>query len=72
VVGEITEVVHEWKASGRTEGSRDAVLRALSKVPGVYVPSLYDVEYDGQRLMARHRSLSKHQRLRWPSVSVSS
>jgi radical SAM family uncharacterized protein len=52
VVGEITEVVREWKASGRTEGSREGVLRALAQVPGVYVPSLYDVAYDGQRLVA--------------------
>lgn len=52
VVGEITEVVREWVASGRTEGSRQHVLRALAQVPGVYVPSLYDVEYDGERLVA--------------------
>ncbi|MFM7126370.1 MAG: TIGR03960 family B12-binding radical SAM protein, partial [Actinomycetota bacterium] len=45
VVGEITAVVRDWKASGRTPGSRHAVLRALARVPGVYVPSLYDVEY---------------------------
>jgi radical SAM family uncharacterized protein len=52
VVGEITAVVREWKASGRTPGSREGVLRALSKVPGVYVPSMYDVEYDGPVLRA--------------------
>ena len=51
VVGEITDVVREWKASGRTEGSRLAVLRALAKVPGVYVPSMYAVHYDGPRLV---------------------
>ena len=51
VVSEITEVVREWKASGRTEGSREHVLRALAKVPGVYVPSLYDAEFDGERLV---------------------
>ncbi|MGA1299007.1 MAG: TIGR03960 family B12-binding radical SAM protein, partial [Ilumatobacteraceae bacterium] len=52
VVSEITEIVREWKASGRTEGSRDAVLRALSKVPGVYVPSMYEVEYERERTMS--------------------
>ncbi len=52
VIGEITEVVHEWKAGGRTEGSREWVLRALAKIPGVYVPSMYDVAYDGERLVA--------------------
>jgi radical SAM family uncharacterized protein len=51
VIGEITCVVSEWKASGRTEGSREQVLRALAQVPGVYVPSLYDVEYDGPALV---------------------
>lgn len=45
VIGEITEIVREWKASGRTQGSRHGVLRALARVPGVYVPSLYDVVY---------------------------
>jgi radical SAM family uncharacterized protein len=52
VVGEITGVIADWKASGRTEGSRPDVLRALARIPGVYVPSLYDVFYDGPRLVA--------------------
>lgn len=52
VVSEITEVVREWKASGRTEGSREAVLRALSKIPGVYVPSMYEVEYERERTVS--------------------
>src|SRR5687768_6551270 len=52
VIAEITEVVREWKASGRTEGSRHHVLRELSHVEGVYVPSMYDVAYDGERLVA--------------------
>ena len=50
VVSEITEVVREWKASGRTAGSRERVLHELATIPGVYVPSMYDVEYDGERL----------------------
>jgi radical SAM family uncharacterized protein len=45
VVGEITEVVAAWIASGRA--AREDVLLALAQVPGVYVPSLYDVVYDG-------------------------
>lgn len=52
VIAEITEVVGDWKASGRTPGSRDHVLRALARVPGVYVPSLYDVVYDGRALVS--------------------
>ena len=51
VVGEITEIVREWKASGRTEGSRHAVLRALARIPGVYVPSMYEAHYDGPHLL---------------------
>jgi len=45
VVGEITEVVGAWKRGGRA--SREAVLRELASVPGVYVPSMYEVDYDG-------------------------
>ena len=50
VVGEITEVVGAWKRGGRA--SREAVLRDLAQVEGVYIPSLYDVEYDGAALAA--------------------
>ncbi|HSS10651.1 MAG TPA: TIGR03960 family B12-binding radical SAM protein [Acidimicrobiales bacterium] len=52
VVSEITEVVHDWKAGGRTPGSRQRVLRELAHVPGVYVPSMYEVSYDGERLVS--------------------
>ena len=56
VVGEITEVVGEWKRAGgrssRSAGSRDRLLRDLARVPGVYVPSMYDVAYDGPHLAA--------------------
>src|SRR6476469_4374323 len=44
-IGEIADVVGAWKRGGRA--SREAVLRDLATIPGVYVPSLYDVEYDG-------------------------
>jgi radical SAM family uncharacterized protein len=52
VVGEITEAVREWKAGGRTPGSRQGILRDLARVPGVYVPSCYEVPYDGPRLVS--------------------
>jgi radical SAM family uncharacterized protein len=52
VIGEITEVVGEWKASGRTEGSRQNVLRRLAGIPGVYVPSMYEATYEGEHLVA--------------------
>jgi radical SAM family uncharacterized protein len=53
VVSEITEVVRAWKVSGRRGGrSRQAVLRALAAIPGVYVPSMYDVRYEGAALVS--------------------
>ncbi len=50
VVGAITSVVGAWKTGGR--GERIELLRALARVPGVYVPSLYEAVYDGPRLVA--------------------
>ncbi len=50
VVGEVTEVVGVWKRAGGTD--RADVLVALGAVPGVYVPSLYDVTYDGPAVAA--------------------
>ena len=42
--------VGAWKRGGRA--SREAVLRELATIPGVYVPAMYDVEYDGQCIRA--------------------
>ncbi len=50
VISEITDRVREWKRSGRT--SREGFLRELAKIPGVYVPSMYLVHYEGERLTA--------------------
>lgn len=47
VVGEITELLREWKRAGKNSGTREGLLRELSKVAGVYVPSMYEVAYDG-------------------------
>jgi radical SAM family uncharacterized protein len=53
VVSEITEVVRAWKTGGRSgDRSRPEVLRELAAIPGVYVPSLYDVHYEGPSLVA--------------------
>ena len=49
VVSEITETLYAWKNSGRP-GGRHGVLRQLAQVDGVYVPSMYEVTYDGERL----------------------
>lgn len=48
VVSEITDVFRAWKAQGRTD--RESLLRQLSKVPGVYVPSMYEVTYVGEQI----------------------
>ena len=50
-VGEMTEVVGAWKRAGRP-GGREAVLRELASVVGVYVPSMYEVTYDGPAIVA--------------------
>ncbi|HET7522774.1 MAG TPA: TIGR03960 family B12-binding radical SAM protein [Acidimicrobiales bacterium] len=51
-VGEISDAVREWKAGGRTPGSRERLLRDLASIPGVYVPSCYEVAYDGPALVS--------------------
>lgn len=43
VVAEITEAVNAWKHTGRAD--RTQVLRDLAQIPGVYVPSMYEVAY---------------------------
>jgi radical SAM family uncharacterized protein len=50
VIGEIADVVGAWKRGGRA--SREAVLRDLATITGVYVPSMYDVDYDGNFIRA--------------------
>src|SRR5215471_9879151 len=48
VVGEITAVVGAWKREGKRD--RERVLHELATIPGVYVPSMYEVDYDGPRV----------------------
>jgi radical SAM family uncharacterized protein len=52
VIGELTEVLAAWKRAGKPAGGRERLLRDLAAVEGVYVPSLYDVAYEGQRLVS--------------------
>jgi len=52
VVGDITEALIGWKASGKPQYSRQDVLRELSKIQGVYVPAMYEVTYDGVNIAA--------------------
>ena len=48
VVGELNEVLAAFRTDGgsRAGGGRAELLAALSRVPGAYVPSCYDVTYD--------------------------
>ena len=62
-VGEITEVLADWKRSGTTD--REGVLRALARVEGVYVPSMYDVRYDGPRLVSVKQMREQGQEVLW-------
>ena len=50
IVSEITEVIGQWKRDGRQ--SREEVLHRLALIEGCYVPSMYEVEYDGPRIVA--------------------
>src|SRR5437867_10283057 len=49
-VGELNEVVRDWKAAGRP--GREGLLRELSHVGGVYVPSMHAVAYDGPAVVS--------------------
>src|SRR5690606_35477368 len=69
-VAEITEDVRDWKASRRA-GGRDGVLRALAQVPGVYVPSIYDVAYGDDATIAAvtHRHPDVPERVEKPTIA---
>jgi radical SAM family uncharacterized protein len=47
VVGEINQVIGAWLATEPERRQRAALLEGLAAVDGVYVPSLYRVDYDG-------------------------
>ncbi len=50
VVGEITELLFDWKAAGKNSGTRSGLLRCMSQIAGVYVPSMYEVAYNGPHI----------------------
>lgn len=43
VIGELMDAYNEWKAEG---GKRIDYLKKIAKIEGIYVPCLYDVEYN--------------------------
>ncbi|MBN1823775.1 MAG: TIGR03960 family B12-binding radical SAM protein [Endomicrobiales bacterium] len=49
VIGEGEDVILEIieRVKGQGAGSKETLLRELAKIEGVYVPSLYDVSYNG-------------------------
>jgi radical SAM family uncharacterized protein/radical SAM-linked protein len=61
-VHEVADVVAAWKGSG---AARADLLRALAKVPGVYVPSLFRPRYDpvSRRLVAMEPLLAGYEKV---------
>ncbi|NLN65417.1 MAG: TIGR03960 family B12-binding radical SAM protein [Clostridiaceae bacterium] len=55
VILEIIDVYREWKQKG---SSREDFLKAAAMIPGVYVPSLYDVSYHPDNTIASIAPLS--------------
>jgi radical SAM family uncharacterized protein/radical SAM-linked protein len=49
VLPEIIEAFRKWRASG---GARPEFLRSMSRIPGVYVPSFFDVSYHPDGVVA--------------------
>ena len=44
VIGELMDAYKQWKKEG---GTRQDYLKKIAGIEGIYVPSLYDVEYNG-------------------------
>ncbi len=53
---EISDIVLQWKEA---RGDRDTLLRELSRVPGVYVPSTFRVQYAPDNSISEIRPLKK-------------
>ncbi len=52
VVGELNDVMATWLGTDEGERSREALLLALAKIVGVYVPALYESTYADGRLVS--------------------
>lgn len=44
VIDEVAATVAAWKQSGKPDG-KPGILKQLAKLPGIYVPSLYEADY---------------------------
>jgi len=52
VILEVADVVAAWKQEGRPDG-RPGLLKRVAGIPGVYVPSLYEVHYHSDDTIQR-------------------
>ncbi len=59
IVGEGEEIVHEFIDVFRDnrDWERRELLRALGRIPGVYVPEFYEVRYAGEGTIAERKSI---------------
>jgi radical SAM superfamily enzyme YgiQ (UPF0313 family) len=57
IVGEAEEVLGEFIDAyrARSDPDRAGMLRGLAKVPGVYIPSFYEIEYNSDGTIGRRR-----------------
>jgi radical SAM family uncharacterized protein len=60
VIQDIVNAPQAWKRAG---GERGELLLALARIPGVYVPALYQPDYHPDGTLARIRSLVEEARL---------
>ncbi len=58
IVVEVCDALIAWKKEGRPDGRR-GFLRRAARIPGVYVPSFYAPEYDGQGMFTGLRILDE-------------
>jgi len=58
IVVEVCDALIAWKKEGRPDGRR-GFLRRAARIPGVYVPSFYAPEYDGQDMFTGLRILDE-------------
>jgi radical SAM family uncharacterized protein len=56
VLFRMIDAIRDWRRAGRS-GGRAALHRALATLPGVYVPTLYDVTYHEDGTIARIENL---------------
>jgi len=59
VVGEISEIFSQWKSKHENKLDRKELLLDLAELPGVYVPSLYEVTFSKERLVSISPKLEK-------------